>query len=235
MTQAEREDLILSNSQIVRRIALRLARRLPAHVELDEVISTGMIGLIDAVDRYDPSRGVPFTAYAEIRVRGAMIDAMREMDWVPRAVRRQSTQLTETRTRLQRSLGRSPTRDEMAGAMELQPAVYDAACRAGELQRLVPLDAPMGAGGEQRVVDTVADASESAVDRWIAAEEMASVFSALEELPERERTVVVSYYQNGTSLKNIGASLGVTEARACQLRGQGVRHLRERLERQRAA
>ncbi|MFN7146011.1 MAG: sigma-70 family RNA polymerase sigma factor, partial [Myxococcota bacterium] len=214
---------------MVRGIALRMARRLPSHVDVDELVNVGVLGLIDAIDRYDANRGVPFRAYAEIRVRGAMVDALRDADWTPRAVRRSGTRLDTARGDLRRKLGRDPDRLEMARELEVTPAEYDRLCSASEVRRVVSLDLPTGEDGEGRLADQVADDEASVVDRWVAAERNAGLARAVEELPERERLVVTAYYQRGLSLKEIGATLGVTESRVCQIHGQAIKRLQRLL------
>ena len=120
-----REQLILDYYPLVRTIACRMARRLPPSVEVDELINIGTLGLIDAVDRYDASRGVPFKAYAEIRIQGSMFDSLRGDDWVPRSVRRKVNRIEHAKKSLTFSLGRDPSREEMATAMDLSVEEYD--------------------------------------------------------------------------------------------------------------
>ena len=139
---AEREKMILEHYPLVRIIASRMVRRFPSHIEVDELVNIGILGLIDAIDRYDMARGVPFRAYAEIRIRGAIVDALREADWTPRAVRRNGSRLEEARTHLRRKLGHEPTREEMAAELEVPIREYDRLRADAETRRIVSLDAP---------------------------------------------------------------------------------------------
>ena len=137
-----REQLILDYYPLVRTIACRMARRLPPSVEVDELINIGTLGLIDAVDRYDASRGVPFKAYAEIRIQGAMFDALRGDDWVPRSVRRKVNRIEHAKKTLSFNLGRDPSRDEMAAAMDMSTDEYDNLVRDARIKKLISLDIP---------------------------------------------------------------------------------------------
>ncbi len=225
-----REATILEHHGLVRAIVLRMAQRFPSHIEVDELISVGMLGLIDAFDRFEPSRGVPFHSYAEIRVRGAIIDALREADWIPRSVRRNFARLESTRAELQRRSGRPPEREEMARALGVELGVYEDLFSAAQIRTMASLDLPTGEDGGGLLVDQLADGEECVVERWVREEQLAGLAAAIASLPERERAVVTSYYQGGMSLKEIGASLGVTESRACQLRGKAVNRLQECLQ-----
>ena len=224
-----REQLIIAYHPLVRTIACRMARRLPPSVDVDEMINVGMLGLIDAVDRFDPSRGVPFKSYAEIRVQGAMIDALRGDDWIPRSVRRKSNHLDEARTRLTQSLGRAPTREEMAHVLDLSIPEYEKLVRESRISRLISLDVSTTEDGKTPLVESVTNNEDNPED-LLGAEELKGVIShAVNCLPEKERLAVTRYYLQGLTLKQIGAMLGVTESRACQLRGQGIKRLRFRL------
>jgi RNA polymerase sigma factor for flagellar operon FliA len=220
-----REQLIAENYPLVRTIASRMAQRLPGNVDVDELTHMGILGLIDAVDRYDASRGVPLRAYAEIRIRGAIVDALREADWTPRAVRRNTARIDDVRTQLRRRTGREPTREEMAQALEMAPEDFDRVRTDNEIRRLVSLDAPPADDATGSLADHIAGENACPLDRWEAAEKFAALHKAIETLSERERDVVTAYYQGGQSLKQIGARLGVTESRICQIHGQAVKRL----------
>lgn len=220
-----REQQIAEHYPLVRTIASRMAQRLPGNVDVDELTHMGTLGLIDAVDRYDASRGVPLRAYAEIRIRGAIVDALRESDWTPRAVRRNTARIDDMRAQLRRRLGHEPSREEMAQALEVAPEEFDRLRTDNEIRRLVSLDAPPADDSQGSLVDYIPGEDSSPLDRWVAAEKYASLQKAIDTLPEREREVVTSYYQGGQSLKQIGARLGVTESRICQIHGQAVKRL----------
>jgi RNA polymerase sigma factor for flagellar operon FliA len=229
-TPTARERAILEHHGMVRAIAGRMARRLPSNVDVAELVNIGILGLIDAIDRYDMARGVPFRAYAEIRIRGAMVDALRGADWTPRAVRRTGGRLDEARTRLRRTLGRDPSREEMASELACSPTDYDRMLTASERRRLVSLDTPTGEEGDGLLVDLVADErATTPLDSWVTAERHAGLAQAIEQLSDRERLVVTDYYQRGLALKEIGAALGVSESRVCQIHTQALRRLQRLL------
>ncbi|MFZ5479002.1 MAG: sigma-70 family RNA polymerase sigma factor [Myxococcota bacterium] len=230
LSAADRERKILDHHPLVRMIATRMVRRFPSHIEVEELINIGMLGLIDAIDRFEPGRGVPFKAYAEIRIRGAIVDALREADWIPRSVRRRFARIDTARTSLRAQLGREPTREEMATTLELSVEEYDDLCGGAEIRKLVSLDAPVDEDGGTTLVEQVAPAeTDSALDLWMAEEARVAAHSAVQNLPDKERQVVSLYYQRGLNLKEIGEILGVTESRVCQLRGQAVKRLQKKL------
>ncbi len=227
-TLSARDRLILEHHDMVRGIARRMARTLPASVEVDELVNIGLLGLIDAVDRYDIARGVPFRAYAEIRIRGAIVDSLRGADWTPRGVRQAGGRLDAARAHLRTTLGRPPRREEVAAELGLTPTEYDRLCTRSERRRVVSLDAPSSDTGEDDALlgELVADeGADSVLERWLAAEAHAGLAEAVERLSERERLVVTAYYQRGIPLREIGASLGVTESRVCQIHGQALKRL----------
>lgn len=227
-TPSARDRLILEHQGMVRSIARRMARTLPASVEVDELVNVGLLGLIDAIDRFDVTRGVPFRAYAEIRVRGAIVDSLRGADWTPRGVREAGGRIEAARAQLQNTLGRAPRREEVAAHLDLTPEEYDRLRSRSERRRVVSLDAPMSddPDGDALLGELVADDdADTVLDRWVAAETHAGLAEAVERLSERERLVVTAYYQRGLPLREIGASLGVTESRVCQIHGQALKRL----------
>ncbi len=204
---------------LVERTARRLGADLPQHVERADLVSYGLLGLLDAIDRYDRSRGVPFEAYAAIRIRGAVLDGLRSIDWVPRSVRSRIRELGRVEGALVTTLNRNPTEAEVAAEIGLTIAGLREVAADAELSRIVPLDDVRRAGFEHTNVvarsgDTTA---ERPGDSFDAAEERRAVASAIEGLPVRDRTVIDLYYYRGLKLTEIGRLLGVTEARVCQL------------------
>ena len=223
-------DAVLSNHiSLVRTIARRLAHRLPPSVEVDELVSIGTLGLMDAWDRFDEQRGVTFKSYAEMRIKGQMIDSLRRNDWVPRSARKKNENLEHTRAALHRSLGRRPTRAEMCDALGMTPTTYEAYCADATIRPLTSLDEPMGDTTTVRLVDRVAGEEDTAAELLARRELRSEVALAVSNLPEKERVAVTLSYLEHMTLKQIGARLGVTESRACQLRSQGVKRLRYRL------
>jgi len=226
-----REELILAHYPLVRTIASRMIRRFPASVDLDELVNVGALGLIDAVDRFDESRNVPFKAYAEIRIRGAIVDALREADWVPRSVRRKVNRIEAAREKLFRALDRTPTREEMAKELEISVKAYEDLAGDARIRKLVSLDAPVDDDNSTALVDRVENGDEDFLTTWTKDELKAQVIQAVHNLPKKERTAVALYYLHELTLKEIGQVLGVTESRACQLRSSGIKRLKFRLDR----
>ncbi len=228
-TPGERDALIVDHLPLVRIIAGRLARRLPPSVDVDELISVGTVGLIDAIDRFDPTRGVPFKGFADIRIRGAMVDYLRGIDPVSRAARRRSDRLEHKRAELRNRLGRAPTREEMARALELSVDAYDDMVDQARLFTVVSIDTPVDEEGGTTIVDQTASNDVSVIDAWVEAELTDEIVTAITHLPEKERLVVTKFYLESRTLKEIGAELGFTESRACQLATAGTARMRQRL------
>jgi RNA polymerase sigma factor for flagellar operon FliA len=229
--QNPREQTILEWYPLVRTIAFRLAKRCPASVDVEELVNVGVLGLIDAVDRFDKSRGVPFKAYAEIRIRGAMVDSLRESDWTPRSVRRKVIRLEQTRRDAQQNLGREPSRVEMSDALGMAPKEYDALRQEAHIRRVVSLHAPVTNDASVTFEERISNDDPSIEELWANEELKAQVVDALRFLHKKERVVLTLSYLHGLTLREIGEILGVTESRACQLRSQGVRRLKQKLDR----
>ena len=230
MSIEDRNRTILAYYPMVRGIAGRMVSRIPASVDLEEFVNIGVLGLIDAVERFDPTRGVPFKAYAEIRIRGAIVDALRASDWTPRSVRRKANQIQHARDKLRNELRRDPTRDEMSEAVELSPDSFDNLVRDAEIRRLVSINAPLSADSTTTIADQVPSQEPDIESTWVHEELKQEVLAAIRLLPMKERTAVTLYYLNNLTLKEIGSILGVTESRACQLRSQGINHLKSKLQ-----
>ena len=224
-----RERMILEHYPLVRTIACRMVRRFPSSVDVDELINVGAMGLIDAVDRFDTSRQVPFKAYAEIRIRGAIVDALRGADWVPRSVRRKFMRIENARVKLFRQLGREPDREEMSKALEMTTDEYEDLCGDARIRRLVSLDAPADEDNQTPLSERISSDDEDISELWVKKELQQEVIEAVHHLPVKERTAVSLYYLHGLTLKEIGEILDVTESRACQLRAQGIKRLKFRL------
>ncbi|MDP2313237.1 MAG: FliA/WhiG family RNA polymerase sigma factor [Pseudomonadota bacterium] len=226
----DRDAQIINFLSVVRVIAIRVARVFPSSLEVDDLINVGTIGLIEAVDRFEAHRGVPFRAFAEVRVRGAMVDAIRKTDWVPRQVRRRGHVVEDARRTLRNRLGRAPTRDELAACLEITPEVLDELVGATAPRSLVSMDAQTSSDTQTTVADTVADDEPLVLERWIEGEDRGAVAEAIELLPDDEREVVVLYYERGLKYREIGARMGICESRVCQLRSKAVERLRKRVQ-----
>ncbi|MDI6870373.1 MAG: RNA polymerase sigma factor WhiG [Bacillota bacterium] len=234
--RAARETLILHYAPLVKYVAGRLAVALPATVEFDDLISCGTFGLIDAVEKFEPARGVKFETYALARIRGAIIDGLRLADWVPRSLRQKAREFETAAQRLESRLGRAATDAELAAALGLSLDEYHSLVSELACTTLSSLD-EVWRGDEEgnegvRLVDGLAD--EAAADPLTSAEftELKRALGeAIDQLPERERLVIALYYREGLTLKEIGRVLDVTEARVSQIHTKAILRLRGKLAR----
>ncbi|KXS39173.1 MAG: RNA polymerase sigma factor for flagellar operon FliA [Halomonadaceae bacterium T82-2] len=211
---------------VVRRQALALQVRLPASVDLDDLIQAGMVGLLDALGRYSADQGASLATYASQRIRGAMIDELRSRDWVPRSVRRNAREIDETIRRLEQQLGRQAEEREIADALALEVDEYRQRLADTNGGHLMGLDEIIEEGGEPEAGD---GAPQSPFEALADSQQRARLVAAIEQLPEREKLLLGLYYQEELNLKEIGAVLGVSESRVCQLHSQAVARLRSRL------
>jgi len=226
---ADRNQLVMDNIGLVKALALRMARRVPTQVEVSELMSVGMVGLIDAAGRYRASLGVPFDAFARRRVHGAMLDWLRNLDWAPRSARKLRRDVDGAIAKLRHQLQREPTEAEIAGALGVSEPAYDQMLdqiRAAEVVMVRPLEA---GAGDTSVLDIAIDPDEGPHLRLERAEIREHLAQAITELPERERQILALYYQEELTLAEIGAVIGVGESRVSQLRTQAVARLRTRL------
>lgn len=211
---------------LVRRVALHLQARLPPSVELADLIQAGMIGLLDALRHFDGSKGASFETYAGIRIRGAMLDELRMGDWAPRSVHRRAREIAAVIREIEQKSGREAEETEIAQALgiplsELRRQMADASqCQ------LLSLDEPFEDGDPRHEVPDAAPTPEQALETRDFARSLAG---AIHELPERERLVLGLYYDEQLNLKEIGAVIGVSESRVCQLHGQALLRLKARL------
>ncbi len=219
----ERERFLEAHLDSVRYTALRIAGRLPASVDAEDLVHDGVLGLIDAVARFDPARGVPFRAYADARIQGAILDGLRRKDWRPRSVRANQRSLDDAVGRLAGSRGGPAGEEEIAREMGLGIGDYRAmlvGLRSGPLLSLDEFDT-----GERVPADEGAR-PDRGVERKDLLEAVAQEIGAL---PERERRVLELYYHEELNMKEVGAVLGVTESRVCQLHAQAAGRLRSAL------
>jgi RNA polymerase sigma factor for flagellar operon FliA len=224
-----RNSLVVEHLGLVKALALRLARRVPAQVEVSELVSAGVIGLVDAASRYKPSLGVPFDAFARRRVHGAMLDSLRGLDWAPRSVRRMRREIDEAIARTRAACGREPEAVDIARELGVSEAEYD---RMLDQVRALDVGAirqqSSGHGGAS-ILELALDPQESALERIERSELREHLVQALEGLPPRERRVLSLYYEHELTLAEIGAVIGVGESRVSQLRTQAIARLRSRL------
>lgn len=210
----------------VRRQALSLQVRLPASIELDDLIQAGVVGLLDAFSRFDANAGASFATFASQRIRGAMIDELRSRDWLPRSVRRNARSVDNCVRHLEQVLGRPPEEREIASELNMDLADYRQVLADVNSGQLLPFEELVESGGEPS-----ADGSGnlSPFDALLDRQRRELLVDAIEQLPEREKLLMSLYYQEELNLKEIGVVLGVTESRVCQLHSQAVSRLRAKL------
>jgi RNA polymerase sigma factor FliA len=230
-----RERLVVAYSPLVKFIAGRMASGLPSHVEESDLISYGLLGLIGAIERYEPEREIKFETFAVARVKGAIIDELRSLDWVPRSVRAKARDAQQAHAKLEGELQRAPTDDEMAEKLEMSVSDFHDALLEIANSSVLALDDlwtfadPEGGGSQISVLDTIHDPN--AVDPEAeaqTAELKDRLAHAIESLPDRERLVIALYYYENLTLREIGEVLGVTESRVSQLHTKAVLGLRSR-------
>ena len=213
---------------LVKRIAYQLAARLPASVQVDDLLQAGMIGLLDAISHFDESQGAQFETYASQRIRGAMLDELREIDWVPRSVRKNARGIENTITQLQQQLGHAPSEQEIAVAMGLDLAEYQTMLADARGHQLVYYEDFHNEDGdpiELNLSDGRPNPFETIQDQGMRQ----ALIDAIADLPEREKMMMAMYYQEDLNLKEIGAVMGVSESRVCQIHSQAVMRLRSKL------
>jgi RNA polymerase sigma factor for flagellar operon FliA len=217
------QELAIEMIPVIRRIAYRLAKRLPSHVCIDDLISAGVVGLITAYRRFDPARGDDFRSYAELRIRGAMIDELRASDPLSRDLRAHANRTLAARRTLESRLGRVASEVEIAQEMGLTLELFRSYSARAAVGPTVSLDAPTN--GETAL--QVGDPDETPADeRLLREQSKLSVRKAIEALPPRLRQVIELYYGDERTLRDIGSILGVTESRVCQLQAEAVQRMR---------
>jgi len=232
--QDARERLILSYAALVKFVAGRVRAALPPSVDHGDLVSYGMIGLIDAIERFDVKRSVKFETFAIPRIRGAMLDELRALDWVPRSVRARGRELERAMTKLQSSLRRDPTEEELAAELDIPIEEVHERLDASAAMSIVALEDITTVGGDEgdrvSLLDTLADVGAEEPGQAIEAEETrAALIGAIDSLIDRERSVIVLYYFEGFTLARIGDILGVTESRISQIHSKAVLSLRARM------
>lgn len=233
--QAIRDQLIVLYSPLVKYVAARVAVGLPQHVDQSDLVSYGIIGLIDAIDRFDPVRAVKFETYAIPRIKGAIIDELRAIDWVPRSVRAKARAVEQAYSSLEASLLRTPTDAEVAAELDISEQDLQDILRQVSFVGIAALDEVFLVGGDRTerttLGDTIPDATAGPVALFEDKESKEILAQAISQLGERERTVLSLYYYEGLTLAEIGEILGVTESRVCQIHTKAVLQLRSRLDR----
>ena len=228
-----RDQLILNYSPLVKYVAGRLASSLPHSVETSDLISYGIFGLIDAIEKFDLTRAIKFETYAIARIKGAIIDELRAMDWVPRSVRSRAREIEAAYIDLENRLRRVPTDGEVADRMGVTTQEYHAILSRLSYTSVVSFEELWSGGERDDAQSAIGAIRDDTADDPVAVFEVSEVkeilAGAIDRLPEREKTVIALYYYEGLTLKEIGQVLGVTESRVSQLHTKAVLRLRARL------
>ncbi|HXG74934.1 MAG TPA: RNA polymerase sigma factor WhiG [Gaiellaceae bacterium] len=231
--QAVRDRLILTYAPLVKFVAGRVGASLPSHVDEQDLVSYGLLGLIGAIERYDPNREIKFETYAMARIRGAIIDELRSLDWVPRSVRTRAREIERAIAALEKELMRAPTDDEIARKLGLSGEELDESLLEISRSSVAALDelwSPSGTGDQISLIDTIED--EAGPNPELSLEETEvkeALAEAISSLPEREKLVVTLYYYEELTLREIGEVLGVTESRVSQLHTKAILRLKAHL------
>ncbi len=229
--QLDRDALFHQHVPLVRRIAHHMIAKLPPNVELDDLIQVGMIGLNDALSRYEVTQGVQFETFATQRIRGAMLDELREGDWMSRSSRKSQKEIEHALHRLEQKLGRSPIESEIAAELGMSLADYQSLLSKVRGTQLVYLeDFHHGDDDDEGFLDRhVADEGADPMSMLRDQRLKSSLVAAIQALPEREQYIMGMYYEHDMNLKEIAAVLGVTESRVCQLHSQAIARLRTKM------
>ena len=220
----DHEQLVTDHLDLVKRIAYHLLARLPAHTEVDDLVQSGMLGLLEAANKYDPTLGASFSTFAGIRIRGAMLDEVRRHDWTPRSVHQKHRHMSEVIRSIESETGRSATGREIAARLDISMDEYNNILRDTAGCRLYSLEDQMDETTQTRqIADKTSTAPDVAFSDGQFREE---VSCALKQIPEKEQMVLSLYYERELNLKEIGEVLGVSESRVCQIHGQALARLR---------
>ena len=229
-----KEQIVIEHTPLIRYIVNRIAVRLPSHIDLDDLHNTGVIGLMDAIEKYDPEKNCKFKTYAEFRIKGAILDQLRSLDWVPRSVRQKGRRLERAYGEVEQRLGRSASEDEVADSLGLQLDKLQELINQVRGISLVNLEEIRGGGSEGdrngSYADIIEDVNAENPYSTLKLQEMRSIVAdTIATLPEKERLVISLYYYEDLNMKEIGNILGITESRVCQIHTKSVLRLRSKL------
>lgn len=228
----QKEELIKEYAPLIKFVAQKIAVRLPPNIELDDLISAGSIGLMDAIDKWDPTRDNKFKTYAEFRIRGSILDELRSQDWIPRSVRDKSKALDRTIAQLENELGRYPTEEEISARLNMPIGEFHELVNQVRPVSLLSIDdQPTFSDSDKKSISNLLEGAKSGnpFNQLNVKVVKDVVAKAIEELPERQRLVLSLYYFEDLNLKEIGQVLRVTESRVSQLHAQAVTRLRAKL------
>lgn len=229
----QRNQMILEHLPLVKFVAARIAGRLPSHVEIDDLINAGILGLIDAIDKYDPTRKIKFKTYAEFRIRGAIIDELRSLDWVPRSTRQKASRLERAYAEVEQRLGRAANDVEVAEHMGITvDELNQLLCEARGVA-IVSFDELRGEGDEtfeRNLLEYLADPETVQPDVRLNLDQIYQIVAgAIDHLPEKERLVISLYYYDELTMKEIGEIMDITESRVSQIHTKAIIRLRSKL------
>ena len=232
LTGEEREDFIREYAPLVKYLANRIAMRIPPNVSVDDLFSCGAMGLLDALSKFDPSKNVKFKTYAEVRIKGAILDGLRNLDWIPRSVRKKIHDMEKSILKVEKRLGRPAEDEEIAFEMEVSLDDYYQILNQAKSVDLLSLDEPVKdqtfTDSKETYVSFIAD-DQNPLDETMDAEMKMVVAEAIKKLTQKEQMVISLYYQEGLTLKEIGDVLELTESRISQIHSQCVIKLRSKL------
>ncbi len=230
-TRDRRDRLILHYSPLVKYVAGRVSAGLPQSVEQSDLVSYGIFGLIDAIEKFDPGRGFKFETYAMSRIKGAILDELRSIDWVPRSVRAKGRAVERAFSKLEAELHRSPSEAELAAELDMTDAQLQTVLRQLSLTGIAALDEMLGDRSDSTTLgDTIPDRSDGPGALLEMSEMRGQLSQAIEKMPEREKIVLSLYYFESLTLAQIGEVLGVTESRVSQIHTKAVLQLRSRMQ-----
>jgi RNA polymerase sigma factor for flagellar operon FliA len=227
--KADRNHLLEQHMPMVKRLAHHMKAKLPPSVEVDDLIQAGMMGLLDAINRYEETHGAQFETYAVLRIRGAMLDELRNSDWMPRSTRQNMRKVETAMSTLQQKLGRAPTESEVAKSMKMPLAEYQDMLSDGGGHQLLYYEDFHDDDGNDSFLDRYAVDDNDPLRALLETDFRQAVIDAIDGLPPREKILMGLYYEEELNLKEIGAVMGVSESRVSQLHTQAVARLRATL------
>jgi RNA polymerase sigma factor for flagellar operon FliA len=230
--KADRDHLLEQHMPLVKRLAHHMKAKLPPSVEVDDLVQAGMMGLLDAINRYEETHGAQFETYAVLRIRGAMLDELRSNDWMPRSTRQNMRKVEAAMNALQQKLGRAPSESEVAKSLKISLAEYQDLLSDGGGHQLIYYEDFRDEDGNDSFLDRYAMDDSDPLRSLLESDFRQAVIDAIEALPPREKILMGLYYEEELNLKEIGAVMGVSESRVSQLHTQAVARLRAALREQ---